>query len=53
MDVHFLERLIDQDMAGKRIPCLVVVRAGTTFSGELDNIVAIKKISNYEGGTRS
>lgn len=41
--------MIDQDMANKQLPCLIIARAGTRITHELDNIVAIKQIceSNY------
>jgi hypothetical protein len=47
MDVQNLESMIEQDMANKKIPCLIICRAGTTISGEMDNLVAIKNISNF------
>ncbi|GFG32848.1 hypothetical protein Cfor_06346 [Coptotermes formosanus] len=44
IDVAALERLIEEDKAGNRIPVIVLADAGTTIAGHVDNVLRLQEL---------
>lgn len=44
MDVSLLQRMLSEDIAGGRVPLIVIADAGTPITGHCDNIVRIQEL---------
>jgi aromatic-L-amino-acid decarboxylase len=49
MDVDSLAKMVDADVAGGRVPCLVVATVGTTGSNAIDPVAAIGALCRERG----